>query len=147
MAEKSFFELVPATFDDDGVQVSSAIGSDGLEYPDPVPMEPPIGYKKPPDILDMIRSMVRNEQVLRLQEAAGYESFDEADDLEVDDDPLDPLTPYEKVFEPPPKQPAAAVVDASKPGVSVDSEPKTSVQSNPVVEGSDKPPQIPKVEK
>lgn len=131
MKEKSFVELVCARFDDDGVQVTSAIGMDGKEYPDPVPMAPPVGYTPPPDILTMIRQVVRNEQVLRLQDEAGFDTFDEAEDFEVEDSDFDPHTPYEAVFDPPPvpegsganggppaSQQPAAPVEVSKPVVS-----------------------------
>lgn len=133
MKEKSFVELVCARFDDDGVQVTSAIGMDGKEYPDPVPMAPPVGYTPPPDILTMIRQVVRNEQVLRLQDEAGFDTFDEAEDFEVEDSDFDPHTPYEAVFDPPPvpegsganggppaSQQPAAPVEVSKPVVSDD---------------------------
>lgn len=103
-------------FDQDGVQVSAGIGPDGLEYGDPVPMAPPIGYDSPPDLMHMIRSMIRNERFMQGLDEAGVETFEEADDFELDDDPLDPLTPYERVFDPadtpppgqPPKSPSEA---------------------------------------
>lgn len=91
---------LPPVFDGDGVQSSSGIGVDGKEYPDPVPMAPPIGYTAPPNIMDMIRSMVRSEELKRKLDAEGFETFEEADDFDIEDDPLDPLTPYEKIFYP-----------------------------------------------
>lgn len=131
--EKCFLELIPAVFDSDGVQVSSSLGNDGKEYPDPVPMAPPVGYTSPPNIMDLIRSMVRNQEVLRLQDEAGIDTFEEADDFDIEDDPLDPLTPYERVFEAPPArdgvganggppvgQQPTAPVELSKPDVSAD---------------------------
>lgn len=91
---------VEPRFDVDGVQASSGIGEDGKEYPDPVPMGPPVGYSPEPDLMTMIRSMVRNEQFRAMAEAEGFETFEEADDFEIEDDPLDPLTEYEKMFYP-----------------------------------------------
>lgn len=102
--EKSGFVeeyLVPPTFDEDGVQASSGIGVDGKEYPDPVPMAPPVGYAAPPNIMDMIRSMVRSEALKRLADEQGFDNFDEANDFDLPDDPIDPRTPYESDFEPP----------------------------------------------
>lgn len=91
---------VSPIFDEDGVQASSGIGTDGKEYPDPVPMAPPIGYTAPPDIMTMIRTMIRAEDFRKKLEDEGVETFEEADDFDIEDDPLDPLTPYEKIFYP-----------------------------------------------
>lgn len=73
----------------------------GEELPDPVPMAPPIGYKKQPSMVDMIRNMVRSEALRQAAEKSGHESFEDADDFETGDDD-DPSTPYEEVFEPTP---------------------------------------------
>lgn len=91
-------------FDADGVveQVSSRLSPDGrFELPDPVPMEPPLGYSAPPSLTDLIRTMVRNEVFMKAMAAEDFETFEESDDFDIEDDPLDPLTPYEKVFDPP----------------------------------------------
>lgn len=111
--------LVKPTFDEDGVQASSGIGLDGREYPDPVPMAPPVGYDAPPDIMQMIRSMVKSEQLRQRLEEEGFETFEEADDFELEDDPLDALTPYEKIFEVPtpvPEKPLISNVTEGKGG-------------------------------
>lgn len=104
--------LVKPVFDEDGVQASSGIGRDGKEYPDPVPTAPPIGYEQPMDLMTMIRTMIKSEELRRAAEEQGFETFDEADDFEVDDDPPDPLTDYERVFEPPASPPAAVAPTA-----------------------------------
>lgn len=94
---------VKPNFDADGVQVSSGIGVDGKEYPDPVPMSPPIGYEPPSDVMLMLEQIFqRGKAVLA---AAELETEEEANDFDILDDPLDPLTEYEKVFEPPPAEP------------------------------------------
>lgn len=106
------------TFDEDGVQVSSGIGLNGQEYPDPVPLEPPVGFVAPPDLMTMIRTMIRSEQFRQAADTLDFETFEESDDFDLDDDPLDPLTEYERVFEPPPEAPpapGAAPQDAAKP--------------------------------
>lgn len=90
------------TFDEDGVQVSSGIGKDGKEYPDPVPMAPPVGFSAPPDLMDMMRTMIRNESYQRRLDEEGFDTFEEAGDFDVDDDPLPPLTVHEALFAPPP---------------------------------------------
>lgn len=114
--------LVPERIDHEGCQVTSAIGSDGKEYPDPIPTAPPIGYENPPDLMTMIRTMIQSEQVRQKLAQEDWETFEEADDFEIEDDPIDPLTPYEKVFEPAPQPaplnsatPAAAGVAQTPP--------------------------------
>lgn len=69
------------------------------ETPDPVPMAPPIGYNPQPSLFEQVRAMVQSEHLRREAEAAGYESFEEADDFEIDDDPVDPTIPYEEKFD------------------------------------------------
>lgn len=88
----------------------------GGEIVSSVPMAPPIGFHKQPSMVEHIRNMVRSEQLRMAAEAAGQESFEEADDFDVDDDP-EPASAYEfeEVFEPaPPPQPISA--DKPSPG-------------------------------
>lgn len=67
---------------------------------DPLPLEPPIGYKRTPPLAEQIRAMVRGEALAHAARNSGKETFEEADDFDVDDD-FDPQAPYEEVFEPP----------------------------------------------
>lgn len=67
---------------------------EGAEVPDSTPMAPPIGYKRVPSLSDQIREMIRSERLRQEAEAAGMETFDEADDFDVGDD-YDPRSPYE----------------------------------------------------
>lgn len=67
--------------------------------PDPVPVAPPVGYERPPSMIDTVRNMIRSEQLRREVEAAGFETFQEADDFDVGDD-YDPSSPYEETFDP-----------------------------------------------
>lgn len=90
--------------DDDGVQATAGIRPDGKEEVDPTPLAPPAGYNAPPDLMTMIRTMIQSEEIRRKLAEEDMETFEEADDFEIPDDPLDPLTPYEEVFMPP-KQP------------------------------------------
>lgn len=59
----------------------------GREIPDPRPMEMPLGMRKPESMEDMIRRYVRVE-ASRIAQQEGMESFEEADDFEVEDDDL-----------------------------------------------------------
>lgn len=75
----------------------------GQEIPDPVPVAPPLGYVKQPSMVEHIRQMIRSEKLRLEAEQAGMESFEEADDFEVEDDP-EAFSPYEwePSFEPSP---------------------------------------------
>lgn len=98
--------------DVDGVQVRAVLDDRGREVGDPVPVAPPIGMSRSPTMIENIRTMVRRE----MSEAAQLnqmETFDEADDFDVVDDPLDPSTPYEVEFDPVP----AKEVSGGKSGV------------------------------
>lgn len=74
----------------------------GGELMDPLPIAPPLGYKKQPSLKDQIRAMVISEKLRVEAETAGYETFDEADDFDIGDD-FDPRSPYEEIFEPLPE--------------------------------------------
>lgn len=76
------------------------IDEHGKFWPNPIPLEPPIGYQAQPDLAEQIRSMVRSEQLRVAAEAAGYGSMEDEDDFEVGDD-WDPMSPYEYNFDPP----------------------------------------------
>lgn len=54
---------------------------------------------------ERIRAMIRSEQLSAAADAAGFETFEEANDFDIpDDDTLDMFgnTPYEEHFDPPP---------------------------------------------
>lgn len=75
----------------------------GREMPSPLPIAPPVGYKKSPSIAEQIRAMVISEKLKEEARAAGKETFEEADDFDVDDD-FDPSSPYEANFDIPASQ-------------------------------------------
>lgn len=66
----------------------------GQEVVDDTPMAPPIGYVKQPSMVEHIRNMVRSEQLRLAAEAEGQESFEEAEDFDVEDEP-EPISAYE----------------------------------------------------
>lgn len=68
------------------------------ENPDPTPMEIPAGFKKPESLQEMVQRLVRR-QVSEAADAAGFETFEESEDFEIDD-MFDPSSPYEEVFDP-----------------------------------------------
>lgn len=87
----------------DGGEVVPTHDVQGRELPDPVPIAPPVGWFKQPSMFDVVRNMVRSEQLRIAAEAGGAESFDDASDFEVDDE-IFPTSQFEDAddFEPPP---------------------------------------------
>src|SRR5215831_6661824 len=83
--------------DEDGVVhiVSSGLNARGQELPDPVPMEPPVGIVNGPTLKDLIERMVHGK-LSAMAEAEGFETEAEADDFDVEDDPIDPRSPWEE---------------------------------------------------
>lgn len=72
----------------------------GEEILHDAPLALPVGFKRPQSLQERMKYLLRNELVQRELDAHGVESFDEADDFNVDEpDPLDG-TPYEDCFEP-----------------------------------------------
>lgn len=71
----------------------------GREILDPVPVAPPLGYKREKSMFDHVRELVRSEHVRLAALAEGKETFEESDDFDVDDD-MDIETPYEENFDP-----------------------------------------------
>lgn len=73
----------------------------GREILDSTPMQPPVGYKRQPSLAETIREMVRSERLAQELAASGHETFEEADDFDVDDE-YDPTSPWEEHFDPTP---------------------------------------------
>lgn len=73
----------------------------GRELPDPTPVAPPVGYIKQEPLHVQIARMVRSQMLADEAKAAGAETFEEADDFDVDDDPeLSIRSTYENDFDP-----------------------------------------------
>lgn len=71
------------------------------EYLDTTPVEVPTRLKLPQSRTDQIRAFIRQELSMRA-ENQDHETFEEADDLEPDDEEYLPFTPYElNELEPP----------------------------------------------
>ena len=68
----------------------------GLEIGNPEPMEIPVGYKQPMTLQEMLG---RLREVDRLQAQAGLETLDDAEDFDIEDDPMDPSTAWEENFD------------------------------------------------
>lgn len=66
----------------------------GQEIPDPTRNEVALGFRRPKDIHEMIQEALRGERMLQSAQLAGMETFEEANDFDVDEEP-DPLSVYE----------------------------------------------------
>lgn len=75
----------------------SKLDQNGHEILDPTPKSIPVGFKRPETLQEQIRRLVRTE-VSEAAGANGWDTFEEADDFEIDDDPEIP-TPYEMEFD------------------------------------------------
>jgi len=68
------------------------------EVLDTTPVAIPARFNRASNLNEVVRQMVRSEELRRIAEAAGEETFDEADDFDVGDD-YEPSSPYEEIFE------------------------------------------------
>lgn len=57
----------------------------GRELPDPTPVDIPAGFKRPETLAEQIKRMIRTD-MSSFAESQGAESFEEANDFEVDED-------------------------------------------------------------
>lgn len=114
------------------------LNPDGSQVLSPIPIAPPIGYKKAPSMVEIVRDMVRSERLAQEAAAMGRETFEESEDFDVGDE--DPLmrSPWENEFDPPLEtllaagREALAAKQAAKP------------QDAPEPGGGVKPPKPPK---
>lgn len=114
----------------------SLLSEDGrLEYPDPVPMAAPVDLRPAPSgMRKLVQDLIRQE-LSQFADSMEMETFEEADDFDIEDDPPDPLTPYEAVFDPKDnaKNPArgAATADAGAGEVAAAASPACPLPANP----------------
>lgn len=66
--------------------LSKGLHPDGTPILDPTPLAPPIGYIKAPSMFDTVRDLIRGENLKREALAAGMETFEEADDFDIEDE-------------------------------------------------------------
>lgn len=75
--------------------------STGQFKPDPVPVAPPVGYRKQPSMVEIVRDMVQGERLRQEALAAGAETFEESEDFDIGDEDPDLMSGYENDFDPP----------------------------------------------
>lgn len=112
--------LLPRRYAAERSVQSQHLTPEGREKPNPVPMEPPVGYIKQPTIAETMRQMIRSASLEAAY--AGAETEEEANDFDVDDE-FDPTSPWEDEFEPDPVQEAMLAL-ASKPPVAASPPPE-----------------------
>lgn len=83
-------------------QAKDRHNENGEEILDPVPMQPPVGYKKTLSLAEQIRQQVRLHK-MELEDNSIQETEEEADDFEVGED-YEPLSKYENDHIPSVKQ-------------------------------------------
>lgn len=71
----------------------------GREEADSKPAAMPVGFQRPPTLAEQVQRLVRSA-ISREAEEKGFETFEESEDFDIPDDPIDPATPYETVFDP-----------------------------------------------
>lgn len=81
--------------------LSKGLNPDGTPILDPTPLAPPIGYKKHPSMVEIVRDMVRSEKLAQAARESGAETFEESEDFDVDDEPELMRSPWENDFDPP----------------------------------------------
>ncbi len=74
--------------------VATKLNTKGQEENDPTPMALPIGYEYPETLDQKIQRMVR-VGLSDHAEQNNRDTFEEANDFEVDDDPYEPTSPHE----------------------------------------------------
>lgn len=70
----------------------------GNEVPDNTPVAVPAGFKHPESLHDQIRRLIQVEK-LNI-DGEEMESFEEAEDFDIEDESFDPHSPYEEMFDP-----------------------------------------------
>lgn len=87
-------ELEIETEESTAWQIETKTVPERREHLDPTPVEIPVGVIRP-ESLESIMARMINERFSQMAEEKGLETFEEADDFDIDDDL--PKTPYEMV--------------------------------------------------
>lgn len=66
----------------------------GREHLNPVPLEPPLGYRREPSLAEQIRQQIRLEKLRQWEAEFEEETEEEADDFHVEDE-FEPMSPHE----------------------------------------------------
>lgn len=81
--------------------MTNRLNPDGSENPDPTPLEIPSGMREPESLENMIRRLVKNEELRNALESTDNDTWEDAEDFIIPEaDDFDMSTPYEEVFDP-----------------------------------------------
>lgn len=72
----------------------------GEELLDSRPVALPVNFTRPIPLGERVRALVKSELLARAARDQDVDTFEEADDFNIPDDPIDPSTPFEEEFEP-----------------------------------------------
>lgn len=74
----------------------------GAEKLDPTPMAIPVGFERPLTMEQQVARLMRAQYEMqsKIRDMTGVETPEEADDFDIEDDPIDMTTPYEEHFMP-----------------------------------------------
>jgi len=76
------------------IEENPTLDAKGREILDPTPLALPVGFKHPPTLSEQMEQMFRSYEVNRAIANQGHETFDEANDFDVEDDPDELSSPY-----------------------------------------------------
>lgn len=82
-----------------GIIRRGRISKDGREELDTTPVAVPAGFKRPDTLAEQVRRLVQTS-VSEWASRQGAETFEESEDFDIPDDPLDRASPYETYFDP-----------------------------------------------
>lgn len=118
-------------------KLNVAMMKDGQEYPNPVPLAVNIGLKPEISLDKRIKMIIENSLSMRAHEQ-GYDTFDEAQDFEVEGEFDLPLndTKYQKLIDEKPPKPKPDAVAEKSEALSAEA-PDTAKPDQPVVDESD----------
>lgn len=91
---------------------AKGLNKDGSPVLDPVPLAPPIGYKKHPSMVEIVRDMVRGERLAQAARDAGHETFEQSEDFGIEDEPDQLRSEHENERDPSLEDLLAAGADA-----------------------------------
>jgi len=86
--------------------ILSTYNDAGQEILDPDPLSLPVKFQRPLSVAQELSRLMRDPGFRAYLDDHDQESFEDADDFNIEDDPVDPATPYEDHFEP--EQPGIA---------------------------------------
>lgn len=76
------------------------IDEEGREVLDEMPLEPILEAARAPSLTELVQRCVTDANLAQALRNNDMDTFEEADDFDIPDDPIDPSSPWENDFEP-----------------------------------------------